>query len=142
MIPDDAADRLDRDAVDYAWLEALTDLVEAGAHAEAEGAACARALDGFVGRTDDDELIEAGLNCLHSVLNTLSGPVELPGVLARLDALAPDALEQAVNCLGSSGQTAYRAQLSALLDHRDRGVASAARIGLTELGDSAWTRTP
>lgn len=134
MIPDDATDRLNRDAVDSEWLEALADLMEAGGHTEAAGRQCALALDSFIGRCDDDELIEASLNGLHSLLNTLVEAVELPGVVSQLDALAADALEHAVNCLGSSGYRPYAPLLQALTDHRDRGVASAARIGLSELG--------
>jgi hypothetical protein len=134
MIPGDATAQLDSDLADELWLEALADQVEAGGHSEAEGAACARALDAYLGRTQGDEVLEASLNALHSLLNTLTSPLRLPGVEAHLNALSPDILEQAVNCLGSSGYVAYATALRTLQTHRDRGVASAARIGLCELG--------
>lgn len=131
MIPTGALTRLQSGDVDYDWLEALTDWVEAAGHDEQSGRACASALDGFIARTQDDELIESGLNCMHSLLNTLSEPFEIPGVVSRLG--GPEA-EQAVNCLGSSGVTGYVSLLRPLTNHSNRGVASAARIALGELG--------
>lgn len=134
MIPADAMTQLNSDLADELWLEALADQVEAGGHSELEGTDCARALDAFLGRAESDELVESSLNALHSLLNTLTSPLRLPGVEAQLGSLTPDILEQAVNCLGSSGHDAYVTQLRTLARHADRGVASAARIGLVELG--------